>query len=1036
MNHLFLLFPKTIIDWLFTIAGIGFVGLFYFRKPRSKNTGKNLPISSFWRFLFMILLPLTGIVIELTVFRNRTFQSTAYDSSILIRLAAVGFPIVFSANYYSYRKGLQWVIGWGMIYSLAVTHSPFTILEFSILYVFIFLGYQECSRVDIHGFVVRCIKLLLGVTPFLFLISFIQYPGRLAVRLDAALTIGWLRVLGYIISTIFASLVVCGLVNLVFRQSEKFPGIANNGKSISDHLSQEAIVFFVVVLYLALSSGIWIFQRNSIIDKFDEATDEIVNSFATDYYSFLDMGKALIQSYAEEYTELPQYQYTTRVIEQINRIPFFSSMVVYEKGIIEASYPTMDNELSLGSDYCLGVTKTDTLLRTQKNETNSYFVFSSGHDEGVCVVGTTTLEFSPQLNQYVQLMNQFSTYWSMTDQSGAQFSFGEKGWEGESDFYSSGFYKEFFFTDDPLSLRFVQVYDLESIAKLVTRQTVIIQSALLFLHFVLMAGLLIFNRSMHQKIRETMRDLTYLKNFEFDALIKDNPENTWIGLTHQLRDIAIAIQSETSYLQKGLDIVDKINDVSNYKDLQQIITHEKFLQDIGKMTLLIDPGVDIVGFSYPDGQYLAQYQQFARKAEKESFQPIVIRPGKNRSGTEAPVTTLFPLQHEGKLVGFLTVLQYGKQKIQNYQKRFLQSLSNMIAGTVFHRIQRTKDSIEVERINFLVQSFPEPIIVLDRKQNLVVINDAAKKLPGVAEEFAVNGQPVRRFIRDMTLFDVVNSFDKNRNVGTRVQLSNRHEYQVTMVTGDDDFASDEGWILVALQDITQYKEQGQVRAELFETVAQYLQMPIKMTRGNLRMLSMVGSLNDSQRSYANSMEANIDDIDTFVRQMMDRNRLENPANYNIQIVNLDDILKEAVDRIVPYTKQQNVAIYLERAGDLQSRQIEIDPQLFSQAIFSLLENAVQNNHVGGEVEITIENHPDHFIVCIADNGPGISAVDLNRIFVDPSVLELHGDSPRISMGVQLAKSIIERHDGEIWVKSKLGKGSQFFVKIPRLLPSK
>ena len=202
------------------------------------------------------------------------------------------------------------------------------------------------------------------------------------------------------------------------------------------------------------------------------------------------------------------------------------------------------------------------------------------------------------------------------------------------------------------------------------------------------------------------------------------------------------------------------------------------------------------------------------------------------------------------------------------------------------------------------------------------------------------------------------------------------------------------------------------------------------------MISMVGSLNESQLNYARNMDASINDIDSFVRQMLDRNRLENPANYEMKVVNLDVLLKETVERIVPYTQQQNVHIYLERNEEMHSRQIEIDPQLFSQAIFSLLENAVQHNHVGGEVRINVEEQSDSFVVCIADNGPGISAVDVNRIFMDPSVLELHGESPRIRMGVQLAKSIIDRHSGEIWVKSKLGKGSQFYIRIPRFSPSK
>ena len=1035
MNHLFLFVPKTFIDWLFLIAGFAFVVFQYVRKMEPVLRTNVKSVGRFWRFLFLGAIPLLGIFIEIIFLNTRAFRSTAYDSSILIRLIAISFPVIYSINYLPFKKGYFWTVGWGLVYSLVVTHSPFTVLEFSILYLVILGGYHECSRQDPHGFFVRIINVLLRLTPYLFLVSFIQYPGSIAVRLDVTFIVGWFRIFGYWFSTILASLVFCGLSYIFSRSPKPELETESQDKSISDHISYRIIIYFVIVLFLILSSGVWLIQRNSFTDKLNDATDEIIDSFATDYFYFFDMGKALIQSHAKEYESLDPSQYATRIIEQINRIPFFSSLMVYEKDVLKASYPTVDPTLLFDENICLGLTKTDTLLRTQKEGDNTYFQFSSGSADGICLVGITTLEFSPQLNQYVKLMDQFSTYWSITDESGDQYSSGEKEWEGAPAFYTSGFYKVVEYSDGPMILTFVQVYRLDAIASTVFQRTALMLLSLLLMHLILLMALVILNRSFKEKINDTMQDLDYLKNFEFDALLKGKSANTWIGLSHQLRDIAIAIQSETSYLQKGLEVVDKINDVSTYQELQRIITKEKFLQDIGKLSLLIDPNLNMVGLSPGDGQFISQYNAFLRMAEEKSFRPFSIKSAQKKNDDTDVFSTLFPLRHEEQLVGFLIVLHFENRKIHNHQIRFLESLSNMIAGAILHRLQRTQANIEVERINFLVQSFPEPIIVLDRGLNLVVINEAAKQLPGIVGELASYGQPINRFVHDHTLLGVLNAADKAGNVSTRAQLANHHEYLITVVAGGAELSSDKGWSLVAMQDITQFKEQGRVRAELFETVAQYLQMPIKMTRGNLRMLSMVGSLNESQRNYADNMEANIDDIDNFVKQMMERNRLENPANYDIKIVNLDEILKEVVDRIIPYTQQQNVAIYLERDSDLKSRQIEIDPQLFSQAIFSLLENAVQNNHVGGEVEITIDNQSDHFVVCIADNGPGISAVDLNRIFVDPSVLELHGESPRISMGVQLAKSIIERHNGEIWVKSKLGKGSQFFVKIPRYLPS-
>jgi signal transduction histidine kinase len=1039
MTHIFVLLPETILDWLFLIAGLGLVVSLYLRKDGKEKAIFLTKRSSFRRIFFIGIVPLLGVVIEFLFFINHTFTSTAYDASILIRLAPVGFLILYAIGNFSYRRGYHWVLFWGIVYAIFITHSPFTIVEFVLIYVISHKIIQKCPTRDIHSFAVQAINLVLSLTPLFTLISFLQTPGNFFVRLDIALSLGWWRIIAYILSLALAGFTLCFIATKADRSKTSSQANSQDQSDeifISEHLSTNLIVNIVSVLFLALSSGLWLFQRYSFIANLDIATDEIFTSFAEDYYYFLDIGKALTRSHLEEYQGVSDQDAQSILVEQINRIPFFSSMTLFDEGKLVASYPQDDGLVESVGNMCPAGTTNDTFLSFSQSETYTNYLFSAGTSEGYCLIGISTLEFAPQLNRYIALLNEFSTFWQLTDEAGGYFVSGVVDHEKIDAVTYRGFYKETVFSEGPLRISFSAGYGIETMAKVIAERSQFIGVALFLWHLSLLTVLIAFNRTLFNKINTVFQNMSYLANYNFDALLQKQNERNWFGLNHHLRDIAHSIQTQTAYLDKGLKVVDKLNDVSTYRELQMVIHQEKFLQEIGKMTMLIDPELKLAGFKPADGQYSTQYNTFAKKAQEESFQPFQLQKQLNSNIAGETQTTLFPLVHDGRLLGFLVVLLQESEWMKPHQVHFLQSLSKMMGATIFHRLQRTQDSIENERINFLVRSFPDPIIVLDSQQNLVVINEAAKKLPGIIGEQAEFGSHLREYVRDKVLINAISEADTTGKMETRVQLSNRHEYLVHIISSDDAVSSSEDWVLVSLQDITQYKENDQVRAELFETVAQYLQMPIKMTRGNLRMLSMVGPLNESQRNYSENMEANIDDIDTFVRQMMDRNRLENPANYDMKIVDLDALLKEVVDRIVPFTQQQNVSIYLERKNDFPSRQIQIDPQLFSQAIFNLLENAVQNNHVGGEVEISIENQPDAFIVCIADNGPGISAVDLNRIFIDPSVLELRGDSPRISMGVQLAKSIIERHDGEIWVKSKLGKGSQFFIKIPRYYPSK
>ncbi len=1037
MNHIFLLLPNNPLDWLLFTATLSILVLFYVLKNVDRTRSPIEPVRKVWHWFFLSGFPMIGLLVEIIFFKDAPFLSFAYNATIIIRLATIGFPLLYSATNLTYKRGYRAVVLIGIFYSFVITHNVFTVLEAVVIFIVARSVFTDCVQHNWREYLLRLLNILVVITPLIFTLSVLMLPGSIDVRSDFALSVGWIRWAAYLASLAIGIVLLCLIAN-VSRKQRSDTTSQGQGALIGTYFSTEIIFLSVVNLFLILASFLWNFQRNSFIQKNDQASNEIINSFAVDYYYFFDMGKALTQVYAKELASMPYEEMQETLPELINRIPFFSHMFVYDDNNLVAVYPDVGGEILMGeiTNFCPSSGKSDTVLRVSNDDLLTHYEFSSGLTDSACLIGVTSLEFSPQLNQYVELMNQFSTYWEMSDGLGGVYRSGPITEPVNDEYYLSGFYKEMNVPGGPIPLWFKQVYELEAIASAVAERNWISLLFLTILHVILFFVLSTMNSIVHRRFESTMANLTALKNFEFEDLLTENTKTNWFGFNQQLRHVAQSMQLQVTYLDKGLEIVDKINEIKTFGELTEIIHQEKFLQDIGKMTLLIDPELPLVGKSQLDQNYLSQYSIFASKSKKEGYRPFKIRSQNIPQSGKNLVSLFYPLEHDGRLSGFLVVLSKDEAELQPHQKRFLVSLTGMMAGTIAHRLEKTLESIENERVDFLVQAYPDPILVVDRQLNLVLINEAAKELPGVIGEQAEFGVPLRKFIRDKTLMDAMSQIETNGKVTSRVQLANKREYLINIVNGGNKVTSVDKWVLITMQDITKYKEQEQIRTELFETVAQYLQMPIKMTRGNLRMISMVGPLNESQQNYSRNMEASINDIDTFVLQMLDRNRLENPANYDMKVVNLDDLLKETVERIIPYTQQQNVNIYLERGENLLSRQIEIDHQLFSQAMFSILENAVQHSHVGGEVSITIEDQIDSYVVCVADNGPGISAVDVNRIFLDPSILEPRGESPRISMGVQLAKSIIERHSGDIWVKSKLGKGSEFFIRIPRFTPSK
>lgn len=98
---------------------------------------------------------------------------------------------------------------------------------------------------------------------------------------------------------------------------------------------------------------------------------------------------------------------------------------------------------------------------------------------------------------------------------------------------------------------------------------------------------------------------------------------------------------------------------------------------------------------------------------------------------------------------------------------------------------------------------------------------------------------------------------------------------------------------------------------------------------------------------------------------------------------------------------------------------------------NMIVNAVKYTPSGGQVSVTAKAHDGQIIICISDTGVGIAPADqpyiFDKFFRSESVAQSHEGT---GLGLSIVKSVIDRHDGRIWVNSTLGRGSSFTIVLP------
>jgi two-component system sensor histidine kinase HydH len=143
-----------------------------------------------------------------------------------------------------------------------------------------------------------------------------------------------------------------------------------------------------------------------------------------------------------------------------------------------------------------------------------------------------------------------------------------------------------------------------------------------------------------------------------------------------------------------------------------------------------------------------------------------------------------------------------------------------------------------------------------------------------------------------------------------------------------------------------------------------------------------------------------------------------------QSVDLNSLLEELVDFFAPQAQLNRVQVrFKPQPGEVR---VSIDPRLIKQTVLNLMLNALQAMGGGGELILSASLSNSSAVIDVIDTGPGIPADEQEKIFQAYYSTKKGGTG----LGLAMARRIVEEHGGQIGVRSEVGKGSDFFIRLP------
>jgi signal transduction histidine kinase len=231
--------------------------------------------------------------------------------------------------------------------------------------------------------------------------------------------------------------------------------------------------------------------------------------------------------------------------------------------------------------------------------------------------------------------------------------------------------------------------------------------------------------------------------------------------------------------------------------------------------------------------------------------------------------------------------------------------------------------------------------------------------------------------------------------------------------------SSDGATLVSVRDVQDLHHVKDLGSAILSMVSHELQTPVSVIRAYAGALARPEADWSSEfvRDKLTDIEEESARLSQLISKMLVTSRLEVGS---LQLRKL----------LVSPQKTKSHRIMVDFASDFPH--VVADPERIGEVLINLVENAIKFSPDGGAISITGESTDDEAIVCVSDEGIGISEEDWDRIFhrfvrVDDGKART---APGMGIGLYLCNSIMEAHGGRIWVESELGKGSRFRFALP------
>jgi signal transduction histidine kinase len=235
------------------------------------------------------------------------------------------------------------------------------------------------------------------------------------------------------------------------------------------------------------------------------------------------------------------------------------------------------------------------------------------------------------------------------------------------------------------------------------------------------------------------------------------------------------------------------------------------------------------------------------------------------------------------------------------------------------------------------------------------------------------------------------------------------------------------------RNVARLQELEEMKSDFLSTVSHELRTPLTSIKASIiLMLTQPDQPLSTAQRLLHNIDRNTERLSSLVNDLLDMTKLRNGRlKLALQPVNLAEITADVTATMRPLTDNKNQTLDIQVQPGLPA--VYADRRRVEQVLNNLLSNAYRYTPKNGSIRLTVEERNRRILVVISDNGPGIPLAEQELIF--ERFYSSHTGKGGTGLGLPIARSLVELHNGVLWVESQPGVGSSFYFTLPLAVPS-